>query len=143
MGPAAEDFLDTEVLSLFVTKLENLFHPVRKEGSILSLCRSYGTPSSPEAEFEGKSGMGVYGDFVMNTDACIGRVREHLRKAGVDKSTIVIVSSDHGPGHYSGRQRKAIPHQMKEMEKEGHFSRGSGVGISSPVMKVGCEFPLG
>ena len=146
VGPAAEDFLDTEVLSTFCDEAGKFISSSSKKKDpfflFVALTAPH-TPSSPEAEFEGKSGMGVYGDFVMNTDACIGRVREHLRKAGIDNNTMVIVSSDHGPGHYSGRQRKAIPHQMKEMEKEGHFSRGQWRGYKFSSYEGGLRVPLG
>ena len=146
VGPAAEDFLDTEVLSTFCDEAGKFITSSSKKKNpfflFVALTAPH-TPSSPEDEFEGKSGMGVYGDFVMNTDACIGRVREHLRKAGIDKNTMVIVSSDHGPGHYSGRQRKAIPHQMKEMEKEGHFSRGQWRGYKFSSYEGGLRVPFG
>ena len=145
VGPAAEDFLDTEVLSTFCDEAGQFIssHAKREKSFFLFVALTAPhTPSSPEPEFEGKSGMGVYGDFVMNTDACIGRVREHLRKSGVEENSIVMVSSDHGPGHYSGRQRKAIPHQMKEMEKEGHYSRGPWRGYKFSCYEGGLRVPF-
>ena len=78
----------------------------------------------------------------MNTDTCIGRIREHLRKAGLDQNTLVMVSSDHGPGHYSGPERKAIANQMKVMEKEGHFSRGPWRGYKFSGYEGGLRVPF-
>lgn len=145
VGPAAEDFLDTEVLATFCDEAGKFITSSSKKKNPFFLfvgLTAPHTPSSPEAEFERKSGMGIYGDFVMNTDACIGRIRKHLRKAGLDKNTLLIVSSDHGPGHYSGRQRKAIPHQMLEMEKEGHFSRGQWRGYKFSSYEGGLRVPF-
>ena len=145
VGPAAEDFLDTEVLSTFCDEAGKFIRSKSKKKNPFFLfvgLTAPHTPSSPETEFEGKSGMGIYGDFVMNTDACIGRIREHLKKAGLDKNTLVMVSSDHGPGHYSGRQRKAIANQMQEMEKDGHFSRGPWRGYKFSSYEGGLRVPF-
>ena len=38
------------------------------------------TPTSPSPNFEGKSKLGLYGDFVMETDHCIGRILAALEK---------------------------------------------------------------
>jgi arylsulfatase A-like enzyme len=78
----------------------------------------------------------------MNTDACIGRIRDHLRKAGLEKNTLLMVSSDHGPGHYSGPERKAIANQMKVMEKQGHFSRGPWRGYKFSGYEGGLRVPF-
>jgi arylsulfatase A-like enzyme len=145
VGPAAEDFLDTEVLSTFCDEAGKFIQGESKKKKpfflFVALTAPH-TPSSPESGFEGKSPIGVYGDFVMNTDACIGRIREHLRKAGLDQNTLVMVSSDHGPGHYSGPERKAIANQMKVMEKQGHFSRGPWRGYKFSGYEGGLRVPF-
>ena len=43
------------------------------------------TPWLPAAEFAGKSGAGMYGDFVMMVDAQIGRVLVALEQAGITR----------------------------------------------------------
>lgn len=57
--------------------------------------------------FLGKSGVGLYGDVMMEIDWSVGQITEALRKAGVDKDTIVLFSSDNGPwdefGNHSGK----------------------------------------
>ena len=55
------------------------------------------TPWLPVAEFAGKSGAGMYGDFVMMVDAQIGRVLETLEKADMMQDTLLIFASDNGP----------------------------------------------
>jgi len=55
------------------------------------------TPWLPAAEFVGKSGAGMYGDFVMMVDAQIGRVLTALEKANLMQDTLLIFASDNGP----------------------------------------------
>ncbi len=55
------------------------------------------TPWLPAAEFAGKSGAGMYGDFVMMVDAQVGRVLAALANAGMTHNTLLILASDNGP----------------------------------------------
>ena len=144
LGPAAEDFLYTNVLPTLCHEAGNFIKEqadAKKPFFLFVGLTSPHTPTSPEPAFEGKSRIGIYGDFVMNTDACIGRIREQLQAAGVDKNTLLIVSSDHGPGHYSGRQRKAIPGQMLEMHKDGHHPNGPFRGYKFSALEGGLRVP--
>lgn len=54
------------------------------------------TPIVPTKEFKGKSGLNLYADFVMQTDAVVGRVLRTLDKKGISDNTIVVFTSDNG-----------------------------------------------
>ena len=54
------------------------------------------TPWVPLAEYKGKSGAGLYGDYVAEVDAMIGRVLDTVHALGMDQNTLVIVTSDNG-----------------------------------------------
>ncbi len=54
------------------------------------------TPWVPLPEYKGKSGAGLYGDYVAEVDAMIGRVLDTVHELGMDQNTIVIVTSDNG-----------------------------------------------
>ena len=54
------------------------------------------TPIVPSPEWQGRSGLNPYGDFVMETDDCIGQVIEALEKQRLAGNTLVIVTSDNG-----------------------------------------------
>ena len=54
------------------------------------------TPIVPTKEWQGKSGLGPYGDFVMQTDATVGAITSALAKHGFADNTLVIFTSDNG-----------------------------------------------
>lgn len=58
-------------------------------------------------DFEGKSGVGLYGDVIMELDWSVGEITKALKKNGVEENTIVIFTSDNGPwvsyGNHSGK----------------------------------------
>ena len=54
-------------------------------------------PNDVSQEFSGKSGVGVYGDSVVELDQRTGEVLEAIEEAGISDNTIVIWISDNGP----------------------------------------------
>ena len=54
------------------------------------------TPIAPTKEWQGKSGLNAYADFVMQTDRGIGEVLKALDEQGLTRDTLVIVTSDNG-----------------------------------------------
>jgi arylsulfatase A-like enzyme len=54
-------------------------------------------PLATSAKFVGQSAAGVYGDVIEELDWSVGRILESLRKAGLDKRTLVVFTSDNGP----------------------------------------------
>ncbi len=58
-------------------------------------------------EFKGKSGAGLYGDVITEIDWSVGEIMTALRKTGVEKDTIVLLTSDNGPweefGNHAGK----------------------------------------
>jgi len=54
------------------------------------------TPIVPSPEWQGKSGLGKYGDFVMQTDNVVGAVSGALEKIGATDNTLFIFTSDNG-----------------------------------------------
>lgn len=54
------------------------------------------TPIAPTKEWQGRSGLNYYADFVMQTDAGIGQVLQALDEQGLSQNTMVILTSDNG-----------------------------------------------
>jgi len=90
------------------------------------------TPLSVNEEWKGKSGLGLYADLVMETDAVIGQVLQAIDKADITDRTLVLLTSDNGCAHYVG-----IP----EVEKKGHFPSGPLRGYKGDVWEGGHRVP--
>lgn len=54
-------------------------------------------PLVPNPSHAGHSAAAAYGDVVEEVDAQTGRLMAHLKTLGLDRDTIVIVTSDNGP----------------------------------------------
>jgi arylsulfatase len=63
-------------------------------------------PIAASEKFKGKSDAGEYGDVIMELDWSVGQVLKALKEEGLDKNTLVIITSDNGPwrkfGNYAG-----------------------------------------
>ena len=125
VGPAAEDFEDYKVIDRFATEAEEfLAQRAKAPGDPFFLyfaLASPHTPTSPSPPFQGKSDLGLYGDFVMETDAAVGRVLSALERHNLEANTLVIATSDHGPAPYAGNAPKATFANMYRLERLGHF----------------------
>ena len=47
--------------------------------------------------FRGKSGVGLFGDVMMEVDDSVGRIVEAVRRCGLERETLVVFASDNGP----------------------------------------------
>lgn len=90
------------------------------------------TPIVPNEEWKGKSGVGDYGDFVMETDAMIGRVLDQVDASGDASNTLIFISSDNG----------CAPHVIPELNAKGHFSSADRRGSKFDLWDGGHREPL-
>lgn len=89
------------------------------------------TPWLPTLEFKGKSGAGMYGDFLMMVDHEIGRVLAALDAAGMSKETLLVFASDNGPVWYP-----------QDVERFGHDSLGGLRGMKADAWEGGHRMPF-
>lgn len=86
------------------------------------------TPLAVNPEWKEKSGLNAFADFVMETDAVVGRVLDALEKSGVADNTLVIFTADNGCAHYVG---------VKELEAKGHYPSGPLRGYKADAWEGG------
>lgn len=91
------------------------------------------TPLAVADVWKGKSGLGTYADFVMQTDATVGRVLDALEQSGAASNTLVFFSSDNGCAPYIG---------VQDMEAKGHFPSGSLRGYKADAWEGGHRVPF-
>ncbi len=60
------------------------------------------TPILPTKKWQGKSGLGAYGDFVMETDHVMGEIRKTLQRTKQEDNTLIIFTSDNGCSKAAG-----------------------------------------
>ncbi len=144
VGPSEKNFKDHEVLETFYSEAESFLRVQKKDRPFflfLALTAPH-TPTSPGVNWRGKSKLGVYGDFVMEVDHSVERVMKALKEQGLDKNTLLIFSSDHGPAPYAGNILKATPGQIKDLEAKGHYCNGPHRGYKFSVYEGGLRVPL-
>jgi arylsulfatase A len=91
------------------------------------------TPILPTKEFAGKTGINDYADFVLMTDALLGKIESVLKQTGLDKNTIIVFTSDNGASPMS---------DFKTLESKGHFSSGVYRGAKADIFEGGHRIPF-
>ena len=91
------------------------------------------TPIVPSPEWQGKSGLGSYGDFVMQTDNVVGEVTKALAKHGMTDNTLVIFTSDNGCS-------KAA--DIKGLAQKGHLVSAHLRGSKADIWDGGHRVPF-
>ena len=132
-GDVAPDFKHIEVTPRFANEAVKVIesHDGKKPLFLYLALPSPHTPWLPTKEFIGKSGAGMYGDFVRQVDHVVGQVLGSLKQAGISDNTLVIFSSDNGPVWYD-----------KDTERFGHRSVGPLRGIKGSVWEGGHRMPF-
>ncbi len=89
------------------------------------------TPWLPTPAFRGKSGAGMYGDFVMMLDHEIGRVCAALDAADMARNTLVVFTSDNGPVWYP-----------RDVKRFGHDAVGGLRGMKGDAWEGAHRMPF-
>ena len=91
------------------------------------------TPIVPSATWQGKSGIGDYADFVMQTDAIVGEVLAALDQHGLAENTLVFFTSDNGCSPAA---------KTAQLEKSGHFASAGFRGYKADIWEGGHRVPF-
>jgi arylsulfatase A len=99
-GPMSPNFDFNNVLPHFTDKAVDYIKQQAKSAKPFFLYFAMPAPHTPwlpAKEFIGKSKAGLYGDYVVEVDAMVGRVLKTIKESGLSSNTIVIFTSDNGP----------------------------------------------
>ncbi len=91
------------------------------------------TPIVPSTEWQRKSGLGAYADFVMQTDAVVGDVLAALDRHGLADNTLVIFTADNGCSPAAGTEK---------LEQQGHFASAQFRGYKADIWDGGHRVPF-
>ena len=138
-GPAAVDFEAVDVLPT-LTKRACDYLAARSQPSeprppfflYLPLASPH-TPIAVAPEWQGKSGLNAYADFVMQTDAAVGQVLDSLERAGQAENTLVILTSDNGCSNQAN---------LPELLAKGHNPSGPFRGLKMDAFEGGHRVPF-
>jgi arylsulfatase A-like enzyme len=101
-GPGSPGFRGEDVLPAFTERAVKIIHEKSSDAKngkpffIYMPLNSPHTPILPSKKWQGKSGLSLYADFVMETDDAIGQVMAATEQAGIAHDTLIIVTSDNG-----------------------------------------------
>jgi len=138
-GPIADDFAFEDVLPTFTHKAVGYITDhaaAAKQGKPFFLylpLNSPHTPIVPTKEWQGKSGLNAYGDYVMETDAMIGKVLDAIDRQGLAENTLVIMTSDNGCSPSAN---------YPELLAKGHNPSYHFRGTKSDIWDGGHRIPL-
>ena len=90
-------------------------------------------PIMPDKEFQGKSGLNEWGDFVLQVDWTVGQILKALKQKGFEDNTLIILTSDNGatPGA-----------DFAHLEKLGHDPSYIFRGHKADIFEGGHRIPF-
>ena len=99
-GPATKDFEADQCLIDFAresrTYISQQAQDTSKPFFLYLALTSPHTPILPSDQWQGRSTIGPYGDFLMETDWVVGEVLAELDKQGVAENTLIVFTADNG-----------------------------------------------
>jgi len=138
-GPAAPDFEALDVLPTLARKASEYIGARAVEAKAgqpfflyLPLNAPH-TPILPTKDWQGKSGLNPYGDFVMQVDATLGEVLAAVEKNGLAATTLVVFTSDNGCSPAA---------KIDELERKGHFPSWVLRGYKADIWDGGHRIPF-
>ena len=134
-GPATEDFEAIEVLGKLAAETVQFIseYQSNKPFFIYMPLPSPHTPIVPSQKWQGQSGIGQYGDFMMQTDDIVGQVVQALDAQGLSGNTLLIVTSDNGCSKAAN---------FKQLEGHGHFASAQYRGSKADLWEGGHRVPF-
>lgn len=150
-GPAHADFEAVDVLPILTEKAVAYIKQEaqgEKPFFLYMPLASPHTPIVPSKNFQGKSPVGAYGDFVMETDWSVGEVVKAVEEAGIAGNTLIIVTADNGCSNAARQGFKDESQLMFRMGKKGkdqpnkHYASDIYRGHKADIYEGGHRVPF-
>lgn len=138
-GPAAAEFEALDVLPTLTRKAVSYLSDhatAAKAGTPFFLylpLNAPHTPILPTAEWQGKSGLNAYGDFVQQVDATVGQILRTLDEQGLAENTLLVFTSDNGCSPMA---------KIDEMVAKGHHPSYHFRGHKADIFDGGHRIPF-
>ena len=133
-GPMAESWNPYDILPTITQKTIEWISKQEKDQPFFAYLafNSPHYPIVPNKPYHGKSQAGYYGDFVIETDAMVGKVLNALKKNGFADNTLVVFSADNGPE----------THAFERLQKFDQWSSGKYRGVKRDIYEGGHRVPF-
>ena len=135
-GPTAADFVHDQVTPNFFGKSIDYIEGKSKGDAPFFLylaLPSPHTPILPTPEWQGKSGLNPYGDFVMMVDHYVGQLVKALDQQGLSENTMLVFTSDNGCSPQAN---------FPLLAEKGHGPSGSFRGHKADIFEGGHRIPF-
>ncbi|MGE9271613.1 MAG: sulfatase family protein [Verrucomicrobiales bacterium] len=134
-GPAHADFEAIDVLDEIGRKSAEFLQRQSEEKPFFLYVplTSPHAPIVPSDQWRGKSSLGLYGDFVMQTDAIVARITAAVDKVGLAENTMIVVTSDNGCSKVA---------DIPALKRQGHFPNAQFRGSKSDLWDGGHRVPF-
>jgi len=133
-GPISEGFVHEHVLPELTEKAVHYIKQQETQPFFLYFpLTAPHTPILPSKEFQGKSGIGPYGDFVLQCDWVVKQVIDALKSIGQLDNTLLIFTSDNGCSPMAN---------YKHLEEKGHDPSYIYRGTKADIFEGGHRIPF-
>lgn len=134
-GPAEPDFEAVDVLPVLKQKAVQYINQQTAERPYFAYIalNSPHTPILPSPQWRGKSSVGQYGDFVMQTDAVVGAIVDAVDQSANAANTIVIFTTDNGCSKMA---------KIEQLKEKGHYVSGPLRGSKGDLWEGGHRVPF-
>lgn len=134
-GPTASGWRFHQTLPTFVGKAEEYLAQRAQDQRRFFLylpLNSIHEPITPSAPFVGKSGISPVADFIMETDAAVGRMMVALKKGGLAENTLLVFTSDNGHSGWTDVQLFQLSGPYRSAHHVRITERG---GVASAILE--------
>jgi len=135
-GPISNDFIFEDVTPNFFRRGMQYIKESSKKPEPFLLYLPLPSPHNPilpTKEWQGKSELNPYGDFMLMIDDYVGQLVASVEKAGISDNTIIIFTSDNGCSPSA---------KFNELKKMGHSPNSIYRGHKADIYEGGHRVPF-